>query len=520
MKKVLSVLLALVMMLSLSVVAFADDVISDLADLQSAFANGGDYVLGANISVTTTLELPAGKTLSIDLAGFDITGTGFSGKNLIHIANGGTLNVTDSSADESGVIGLTATGVSNTIWVEGKLNLYSGTISYTDETYSDISYAVDVHPSAWGAEYTESTEFNMYGGAVSSSTYGVRVANYSSETYEDLTTSFVMEDGSISSGWAAIFVQQPEGEYDKLSVEIKDGSVSSYYQAIQVYGPAATNPDEADDSINISVSGGTFEGTFTVSSDIPSDSMDYEITGGDFATAPPAELVADDAIISVDGTLMEKDASGNLVEADTSATSIALDKSALSLTEGESDDLVATVEPSYTTDVVTWASSDESVATVDQNGKVTAVKKGAAVITATAGDVSASCDVTVDCDHEIVKACDKDFHVDYCTKCKTELGERESHEFGEWEVTKAPTKIHKGERVHVCDVCDYEEVETLSRVSSEDEGHLVIPESQKPAEDKDTGKANPATGSVEFVNVAIALGTVSLAAAAAVVLKK
>ena len=37
---------------------------------------------------------------------------------------------------------------------------------------------------------------------------------------------------------------------------------------------------------------------------------------------------------------------------------------------------------------------------------------------------------------------------------------------------------------------------------------------------KDTGKANPATDSTEFVNVAIALGTVSLAAAAAVVLKK
>ncbi|MBQ1237306.1 MAG: NPXTG-anchored protein [Oscillospiraceae bacterium] len=34
------------------------------------------------------------------------------------------------------------------------------------------------------------------------------------------------------------------------------------------------------------------------------------------------------------------------------------------------------------------------------------------------------------------------------------------------------------------------------------------------------GKANPATGSTEFVNVAVALGTVSLAAAAAVALKK
>ncbi|MBQ2791523.1 MAG: hypothetical protein IJE98_00205 [Oscillospiraceae bacterium] len=33
-------------------------------------------------------------------------------------------------------------------------------------------------------------------------------------------------------------------------------------------------------------------------------------------------------------------------------------------------------------------------------------------------------------------------------------------------------------------------------------------------------QSQPATGSTEFVNVAIALGTVSLAAAAAVVLKK
>ena len=37
---------------------------------------------------------------------------------------------------------------------------------------------------------------------------------------------------------------------------------------------------------------------------------------------------------------------------------------------------------------------------------------------------------------------------------------------------------------------------------------------------KDNNKNNPGTGSVDFVNVAVALGVVSLAAAGAVALKK
>ena len=47
---------------------------------------------------------------------------------------------------------------------------------------------------------------------------------------------------------------------------------------------------------------------------------------------------------------------------------------------------------------LTWTSSDESVATVDQTGKVTAIAKGRATISATAKDgsgVSASCCVYV-----------------------------------------------------------------------------------------------------------------------------
>jgi len=76
------------------------------------------------------------------------------------------------------------------------------------------------------------------------------------------------------------------------------------------------------------------------------------------------------------------------------ATAIKLDKTSATVKEGESITLTATVTPSYSTDTVTWKSSDTSVATV-ADGKVTAVAPGKATITATAGSYSATCTVTV-----------------------------------------------------------------------------------------------------------------------------
>ena len=76
--------------------------------------------------------------------------------------------------------------------------------------------------------------------------------------------------------------------------------------------------------------------------------------------------------------------------------SITLDKTSLTLMEGESATLVATVKPDDATDkTVTWSSSDEKIVTVDKTGKVTAVKEGEAVITAKAGDKTATCKVIV-----------------------------------------------------------------------------------------------------------------------------
>ena len=66
------------------------------------------------------------------------------------------------------------------------------------------------------------------------------------------------------------------------------------------------------------------------------------------------------------------------------------------LLEGESEKLTANPLPwNAEAGAITWSSSDESVATVDENGLVTAVAEGNATITASCGDVEAYCDVTV-----------------------------------------------------------------------------------------------------------------------------
>ena len=63
-------------------------------------------------------------------------------------------------------------------------------------------------------------------------------------------------------------------------------------------------------------------------------------------------------------------------------------------------ELTATVMPDNADDkTVLWSSSNASVATVDNNGTVTAVSKGTATITAQAGDKQATCLVTVRTEH-------------------------------------------------------------------------------------------------------------------------
>ncbi len=83
------------------------------------------------------------------------------------------------------------------------------------------------------------------------------------------------------------------------------------------------------------------------------------------------------------------------VEVGTSVSRILLNSYKEHLWIGDTVTLVPTVMPAEATGwTIQWSSSDESVATADQNGKVTAVGDGTAIITAAIGDVKVQCTVT------------------------------------------------------------------------------------------------------------------------------
>lgn len=79
------------------------------------------------------------------------------------------------------------------------------------------------------------------------------------------------------------------------------------------------------------------------------------------------------------------------------AASIVLNKATTTIASGSNETLVATTAPNQY--VVTWASSDNAVASVDQSGKVTGVSAGTATITASISvygvTYTAECEVTI-----------------------------------------------------------------------------------------------------------------------------
>jgi uncharacterized protein YjdB len=78
-------------------------------------------------------------------------------------------------------------------------------------------------------------------------------------------------------------------------------------------------------------------------------------------------------------------------------TQISLNKTASVLKINGTDNLAVTYNPIDTTDdkTVTWTTSDSSVATVNNNGVVTAVKAGTATITAKVGSLTSTCSIKI-----------------------------------------------------------------------------------------------------------------------------
>lgn len=77
-------------------------------------------------------------------------------------------------------------------------------------------------------------------------------------------------------------------------------------------------------------------------------------------------------------------------------TGVSLDRYTLTLYAGEeAEQLTATLKPEGTEATIRWTSSNQTAATVSQDGKITPLSAGVTVVTAAAGDYRASCIVTV-----------------------------------------------------------------------------------------------------------------------------
>ena len=160
---------------------------------------------------------------------------------------------------------------------------------------------------------------------------------------------------------------------DKTSVELTEGDVTVL--------TATVNPSNASN-----------KKVYWTSSDLSVASVDN--------TGKVTAVKAGSATISVTTEDGGKTATCTIIvkEKIYPVTGVTLDKTSVELTEGDVTVLTATVNPSNASNKnVYWTSSDLSVATVDHTGKVTAVKRGKAVITVITedGNKTATCTITV-----------------------------------------------------------------------------------------------------------------------------
>ena len=108
MKKALATILALVMALSVTTMAWADDVAkidgtgyATLQEAVNAANNGQTIVLQSDVVLTASLNVAVNKTVTLDLNSYKITAD-MNGPHMI--CNAGNLTITDSSANKTGEI--------------------------------------------------------------------------------------------------------------------------------------------------------------------------------------------------------------------------------------------------------------------------------------------------------------------------------------------------------------------------------------------------------------------------------
>ena len=219
---------------------------------------------------------------------------------------------------------------------------------------------------------------------------------------EKLTIEWTSSDESVATVDATgMVVAVSAGEAD-ITASVKDSEMSAVCKVtVKVTAKDITVPDSLDVKLN---DGNETSIEATIS---PADATDVEVCyastdeavaavdkDGKVQVRQPGECDIVTTLTQEGEKAVEKKTH---IKAFYEVEGITLDKTEGILTAGNTVTLNATVLPEEIADetAVTWTSSDEKIATVDENGKVTAIAAGEATITANAGEKSATYKLTV-----------------------------------------------------------------------------------------------------------------------------
>jgi uncharacterized protein YjdB len=217
-----------------------------------------------------------------------------------------------------------------------------------------------------------------------------------------LTVEWTSSDESVATVDATgMVVAVSAGEAD-ITASVTDSEMSAVCKVtVKVAAKDITVPDNLDVKLN---DGNETTVEATVS---PADATDVKVSyastdeavatvdkDGRVQVLQPGEYDIVTTLTQEDKKVVEKKTH---IKAYYEVEGITLDKTEGILTAGNTVTLNATVLPEEIADetIVTWTSSDEKVATVDENGKVTAIAAGEATITANAGEKSTTYKLTV-----------------------------------------------------------------------------------------------------------------------------
>ena len=333
-KRLFAVLLAVLMIASLSTVsAFAENPAAKIGDveydtLQAALDVGGDITLLKN--VTENVTIASGKTVNLDLNGFTIEGGTVASRAAL-TNNGGTVIITDSSAEQTGTIKRSDTGGSGSYYTV--LN-NSGTMTFNGGTVKNKS---GLEPPAWSGSSLvcngpyQSATLIINNGTFSQANFIV-VKN---DEYGTLTINggTIVSDTQAVQNWCDATINGGDLTGDVTTctyrstngtTKITDGDINGDIQAIKLTyrgTPASNKPA-------VTISGTpTITGTISVGSQIFNQDGSFDpnnddavvtITGGKFVDSAGNKQDVSDYVPNG----MEQAADGSIVVDDASVATI------------------------------------------------------------------------------------------------------------------------------------------------------------------------------------------------------